>query len=311
MKKILVTGINGFVASHFINHYFQNQLELKYEILGVDLSTKNYIKIKAINLDLTQKHNFLEVYAKFLPDIVIHFASINQSNQKAFEVNHKMAFNLLQTISNFKKKPKLIWISSSAVYGTSSDKFHLISEDEFPSPSSIYGISKYSLEMLCKYYCITFDIKYNITRAFNHCGPGEPPTLVSSSFAKQIAEIELLNKPPIIKVGNLETYRDFSDVRDVVSAYWAIIENEIENEVINVSSSKITSIEYVLKTLTELTKKEINIEIDTSKFQNADVAYQTGDNTKLKKLTNWQPNFNLNQSLLDLLNYWRKVNELE
>ena len=145
-----------------------------------------------------------------------------------------------------------------------------------------------------------------IIRSFNHIGPNQTTGFVCSDFAKQIAEIEKGLKEPIIKVGNLESKRDFTDVRDIVKAYLLALEKCKPNEVYNLCSGKIYSIKQILDIMLSLTEQEIKIEIDPSKTREDDIQVIRGNNSKFVRATGWEPEIPIEKTLKDLLDYWRK-----
>jgi len=147
-----------------------------------------------------------------------------------------------------------------------------------------------------------------VTRSFNHIGPGQSENFVCSDFAKQIAEIEKGLKKPEISVGNLEAYRDFLDVRDVVSAYYHIMNKGKPGQVYNICSGKKIKIRYLLEILLSLSsKKNIALKIDSTKLRPVDNEIIYGDNSKLKKHTGWVSKYSIEEALKDTLDYWRNI----
>ncbi len=143
-------------------------------------------------------------------------------------------------------------------------------------------------------------------RPFNHIGPRQSERFVASAFAKQIAEVEAGLRPPVVKVGNLSAKRDFTDVRDVVRAYWLILNQGEPGEVYNIGSGVPRSIRELLDILLGLSKVEISVEQDPSRLRPSDVPVSYCDFTKLRERTGWQPTIPFEESLRDVLNYWRE-----
>ena len=152
-----------------------------------------------------------------------------------------------------------------------------------------------------------YHIPIVITRAFNHTGPRQTPQFVISDFAKQIAEIETGRREPIIYVGNLAVKRDFLDVRDVVNAYYQLSQNGEPGEIYNVASGTTYLIQEILEKLISFSTKKIAIEIDQAKFRPTELPVLMGDPAKLQNMTGWQPQLSLEQTLADVLNYWRRI----
>jgi GDP-4-dehydro-6-deoxy-D-mannose reductase len=144
------------------------------------------------------------------------------------------------------------------------------------------------------------------TRGFNHTGPRQGDVFVTSNFAKQIAEIEKRKKEPVIHVRNLEAKRDFTDVRDIVPAYWRAAEKGEDGEVYNVGTGKAMAMKEMLDILLSLSKAKVKIKVDPAKLRKADIPYLAGSSRKIKSRTGWEPRIPLEKTLQDLLEYWRK-----
>ena len=172
-------------------------------------------------------------------------------------------------------------------------------------PLSPYGVSKVALDRLAYQYHKSYGLRTVVTRAFNHTGPRRGDVFVTSNFAKQIAEIEK-GKEPIIYVGNLNAKRDFSDVRDVVRAYWLALQKCEFGEVYNICSEKVGTIQEVLNLLLSMTDKNIELKQDPFRMRPSDVEILLGDCSKFKKQTGWEPTIPFEKTLEDLLEYWRE-----
>lgn len=171
-----------------------------------------------------------------------------------------------------------------------------------------YGLSKKIQEEVSRYYRI-YNINRVFTRTFHYCGPKQPKSFVFSDFASQIVKIENSNID-YIKVGNLKAKRDFTDIRDVVRAYYMIMEKGITEEVYNICSGMAISIESILNKFLSHSKKKINVIIDKEKLRPLDVPIFVGDNIKLKKL-GWVQKYTIDNSIKDILKYWRRVKEMQ
>lgn len=145
-----------------------------------------------------------------------------------------------------------------------------------------------------------------MVRAFNHIGPNQAPIFVVSDFCKQVAEIEAGIKPPVMRVGNLQAKRDFTDVRDVVRAYGLLIQKGQAGETYNIGSGHAIAIQELLDKILSLSEKNISVELDTARLRPADIPVIEADIQKIQQLTAWKPEISLNQTLLETLNYWRE-----
>ena len=173
-------------------------------------------------------------------------------------------------------------------------------------PLSPYAVSKVTQDYLGYQYNKSYGIFIVRTRGFNHTGPRRGDVFVTSNFAKQIAEIEKGNKPPVIYVGNLDAKRDFTDVRDIVRAYWLSLEKGEPGEVYNLSSNSTHSIQSMLDKLLSFSTIKIEVKQDPARMRPSDVMILWGDNTKFVKQTGWKPEIPFEKTMKDLLDYWRE-----
>lgn len=197
--------------------------------------------------------------------------------------------------------------------GNSSEEYGLVKPNEIPvketnpfRPLSPYAVSKVAMDMLGYQYFKSYGMRIVRTRAFNHTGPRRGEFFVSSNFAKQIAEIEKGKKEPILFVGNLETKRDFSDVRDVVRGYLLAVQKGEPGEVYNICSGKARGINQVLEMLLKLSKTRVKVKKDPARMRPSDILVLQGDCSKFKKKTGWKPEISFEKTLKDLLEYWRE-----
>ncbi|MCK4306651.1 GDP-mannose 4,6-dehydratase, partial [candidate division WOR-3 bacterium] len=214
--------------------------------------------------------------------------------------------NIFEAIRRAKINP---WIQIAG----SSEEYGMVHSDEVPiketnplRPLSPYGVSKVAQDLLAYQYYMSYKLNVVRTRAFNHSGPRRGNVFVCSEFAKQIAEIEKGKREPVILVGNLDAQRDFTDVRDIVKAYWLGLDKCKPGEVYNICSGKAYKISEVLDILISLSKVKIEIKEDPSKMRPSDVPYLGGDSTKFRDATGWKPEIPFERTLKDLLNYWRE-----
>ena len=190
----------------------------------------------------------------------------------------------------------------------------MVYEDELPikesnplRPLSPYAVSKVAQDMLAYQYFMSYGTDVVITRGFNHEGPRRGPVFVASDFAKQIADIERGLKTPVIHVGNLEARRDFTDVRDMVRAYWLALEKCQGGEVYNICSGKAWRIKDVLEMLLGMTKVKIEVREDPARLRPSDVPVLLGDHSKFTDRTGWKPSIPFEQTLKDMLEFWRRA----
>lgn len=314
MKKALITGVTGFVGSHLAEYLLKNNVEV-YGTLRWRSRMEHVEQIKnkihLIDADIKDAHSIQKVIDDTLPDYVFHLAAQSfvptswHAPAETLTTNIIGNCNILEVIRNADCSPVIQVAGSSEEYG-------IVHADEIPiketnplRPMSPYGVSKVAQDLLSRQYYMSYGLKIVVTRAFNHTGPRRGDVFVTSNFAKQIAEIEKGIKEPIIKVGNLNAQRDFTDVRDIVKAYWLAVNKCKYGEVYNICSGKAIRIESMLKLLLSMSDKKIEIKQDPARMRPSDVEILRGDCTKFKKETGWEPEIPFENTLEDLLNYWR------
>jgi GDP-4-dehydro-6-deoxy-D-mannose reductase len=178
-------------------------------------------------------------------------------------------------------------------------------EDFVPRPASPYAVSKVAQGLLALSYGPAGGLRIVRTRTFHHTGPGRGETFAESSFARQIAEVEAGLRAPVLMVGNLDAVRDYSDVRDVVRAYWALLEKGEAGAVYNVCSGQGWRIRDLLDMLLERSEVKVEVRVDAARLRPADVPVLVGDPSRLKEATGWAPRHRLADTLADLLEDWR------
>ena len=324
--KILITGIAGFVGKHLLGHLLNCDANSQHdytEILGVDVNFKNFEvesftagkdRLKIIEADLRNKETAERLIKDFKPEQIFHLAAQSsvdfswENPRETFEMNVFSGINILESIKKHCGDCCKILVACTAEeYGESGYDEKGIKEDQGIYPSNPYAISKAALDFFCTTYQRVFKLPVFITRSFNHTGPGQSERFVISDFAKQIAEIEKMGKDPVVFVGNLNVYRDFLDVRDVVRAYTNILNKGQFGEVYNVCSGRKSKISDLLEILISYSVvPNITINQNKNKLRPIDRETIYGNNAKLIAHTGWKPEYNIRQSLLDTLNWWRE-----
>lgn len=294
MQTALLIGGTGFVGRHM-----QRCLLPRFKVIA----TGHTSDIR----DDTQIENLVKSAS---PDIVINFASITtvkesfQDPLNTYRIGFLGTLNLLMALKKIGFKGRLLNISSSEVYGFPSYGQLPICEETFLHPTSPYSVSKVATEALCYQWSQTEQFEIVTARPFTHIGPGQSDRFSISSFSRQIAEILLERKAPVIYVGDLQTTRDFTDVRDVVIAYNLLLEKGIGGQVYNVCSGKETSMRSLLNKLIECAGIPIKVEQNESLMRNTEQLRIYGSHRKIHKDTGWSPTIPLSQTLADTLSYW-------
>lgn len=314
--KVLITGITGFAGSHLADFLLEKG---NIEVYGTERwrsRTENIEHIKdrvaLMGCDIRDASSVKKLIEKIKPDKIFHLAAQSfvltswHAPQETLTTNIIGELNVFEAVRELGINP-LIQIAGS------SEEYGLVEEGELPvketnplRPLSPYAVSKVGQDLLGYQYYKSYGLNIIRTRGFNHSGPRRGEVFVCSDFAKQIARIEKKKQEPVVYVGNLEAIRDFTDVRDMVKAYWLATEKGKPGEVYNISSGKGYEIKEVLDILLNLTKEKIEIKKDPKRMRPSDVPVLIGDCKKFREATGWKPEIPFEKTLKDLLNYWRE-----
>ena len=302
--KALITGVSGFVGQH-LQQYLSLQSIPVYGTSRIRRKEKNWIV-----LDLLSQEEIVSLLKDIQPSHIFHLAGISNvkyswaERREVMEANIITTINLLEAVKKVNKGIRVITIGSSEEYGrTVKIK---VSENDLLNPISPYGISKTAVSMLARQYYTADNMNVIHVRPFNHIGPGQRLGFVTSDFAHQIALInKSKTKQRIMKIGNLDTIRDFTDVRDIVAAYYEIAVNGNAGQIYNVCSGKGTEIKEILNILLDFSKTPIEIVVDDSKMRPSEIVTLIGCNEKLLKETKWKPLISIEKSLHDIYQFWR------
>jgi len=318
-KKYFITGASGFVAYYFFEYL--NSLHENCEVLGIDINLPHdfnthsfsYLKINFIKVDLLDYFSLQSIMVSFLPTHIIHLAAFSSVAKswdtpiESFLNNTNIFLNIIEIIRKNNINCRILSVGSSEEYGNVPSDCIPIKETTPLNPISPYAIARVSQELLSRCYVDSFGMNIILTRSFNHIGPRQRDTFVISSFIKQILE-KNDNKTKTINLstGDTTIIRDFLDVRDVVKAYYLLLEKGISGELYNICSGTGQSIKQILDILSNLFNIEIITFIDKNKIRPNDNKIIIGDNTKIFKQVGWKPQISIQNSLCDIISYWKK-----
>ncbi len=305
-KKIIITGINGFVGRNFLK--FLTELSPDAEVYGIDRKFNEANNFTPIKCDLTDKDEVKPVISDISPDYIFHFAGIayDKDWNNLFNGNVKSTMSLLESISELTISPRIVIIGSAAEYGNIPYELQPVSEDTSPNPASLYGAS-----MCCRtnvalaFRNMGCDII--IGRVFNTTGQGVSENTPVGSFAKQIAEIEKGLKDAVIYTGNLNPSRDFINIVDVSRAFYNMALKSKKGGIYNICSGKAHTIAEILNTFLELTSHQIKIVKQPALIRQNDISMMFGNNQKIKDETGWKPLIGIKGSLKETLDFYREV----
>lgn len=315
--NILITGITGFGGSHLAECLVgKNGASLFGTIRGRhrQLEFINHIKdrLNLLECDLTDTNSVGQTIEEAQPDAIYHLAAQSfvptswRAPQETFNSNVIGTLNLLEAVRKSSFDPKILITGSSEEYGLVHENELPIKETNQLRPLSPYAVSKVAQDLLGFQYHQSYGMRIIRTRAFNMIGPRSGEKIVSANFAIQIAKIEKGIQQPVMQVGNLTPRRDFVDVRDVAHAYTMAMERCNSGEVYNICTENAIEVKYILDKFLSLTEKKIRIEQDPTRMRPSDVPLLIGDCSKFKEATAWKPQISVDQSLEDVLNYWRE-----
>jgi len=316
-KRIFITGVSGFVGSHLLD--LLSAREASFDLYGIvrerssiDKINHRLNSIRLVSCDLINLANIAAIFREVKPDHVYHLAGESSVKLSWGGTLSMVNSNIVGTLNVLEairatgcKDTKILLPCSSEEYGLVSEGDIPIKEETPLKPVSPYAVSKATVDMFGFQYYVSYGLQAIRIRAFNHTGPRRPDTYALSGFAKQLAEIEKGLKAPVIRVGNLNAVRDYTDVRDMVKAYELAMEHCKPGEVYNVCSSRGYKIGDLLEMLIRLAKCKVDIVPDEKRSRPVDLPLVVGDNSKFTGTTMWRPEIPIAETLQDMLDYWR------
>ncbi len=312
MKKALITGAAGFVGSHLAEHLINNNIEVT-ALTHPKHSTENLKviekKIKKFEIDLLKKGSYKNIDFNHF-DYLFHLAAFSSpaqsfsDPQQIIKNNVFSQINLLQEIVRQKSKVKILIVGSSEEYGNVGKKYLPVNEQTPLAPISPYAVSKVAQDLLGYQFFLNNKLNIIRVRPFNHIGPRQSTSFVVPAFASQIANIERKGAGKI-SVGNLNTWRDFTDVRDIVKAYLLALDKGTIGEVYNLGSGKAVRIADILSKLISLSSANIHVSHDSTLERKGEIIKIYCDFSKFRNDTGWEPVISLNKTLFDTIEYER------
>lgn len=313
--RVLITGITGFAGSHLADYAVDQEGVEVHGIRRWRSPTENIDhlrdRLNMVECDLRDAASVISMIEAVRPERIFHLAAQSyvptswHAPAETLETNIIGQLNLFDALRHTGCDARVQIAGSSEEYG-------LVHRDEAPiteanplRPLSPYAVSKVTQDLLAYQYFRSYGTQAIRTRGFNHTGPRRGEVFVVSNFAKQIALIEAGRGDPVIRVGNLEAERDFTDVRDVVRAYWLALEHGEPGEVYNIASGTTWRIQDVLDLLLSFSEVDIRVEVDPERLRPSDVELLLGDASKLRAITGWEPVIPFEQTAKETLDYWR------
>lgn len=294
MKKLLLLGGSGFVGTHMAR------------ACACDYS----IEVAGRNVDVRDPEQLQALIRRVKPDDVVHLAAITTLRESfadpraTYDINFLGTLNVLMALRDSNFSGRMLFVSSSEVYGLLSEQELPVNESRLPQPLSPYAVAKIAAEALCYQWSKTETFKIVTARPFNHIGPGQSERFAIADFGRQVAMVKLGLEPPVIRVGDIDTTRDFTDVRDIVTAYGKLLDLGGNGEIYNVCSGTERSIRSLLERMCQLAGVSVEIHTDSARFRQSEQRRVCGDNRKLVNATGWSPAFSMDQTLSDIVADW-------
>ena len=313
--KALVVGGGGFVGPYLVKHLKEEQ-GMEVYVTKTEKETLDMDCSGIYDLDILELNQVTQLLNKIRPDYIFHLAAQSsvayswKNPGLTIDVNIKGCVNLLDGVRALDYKPRVLLIGSGEEYGHIKDGECPIVEDNVLRPGNIYAATKSCQNMLGKIYSDAYDMDVMMVRAFNHIGPNQTPVFVVADFCKQVADIENGQAEPVIYVGNLSARRDFTDVRDVVRAYAMLVKDGKRGETYNVGRGHAVAIQEILERIVALSDKDIEVRVDESKLRPVDVPIIEPDITKIRETVGWEPEIELETTLKETLEYWRRETKI-
>lgn len=313
--RSLITGLAGFAGRHLAARLIASG---EGPVCGVtrlapeDDKTLALAEVEIEPADLTIAEEARRAVEAARPDRVYLLAAFSAPGEahrdplRVIQNNVACVVNVLEALREVAPRARILLVSSAEVYGRGNGDGSPVAEDAPLAPENPYAISKVTQDLLGYQYHLAYGLDVVRVRPFNHLGPGQSDRFVAAAFARQVAEAEAGLRAPSIEVGNLETCRDFVDVRDVVCGYELALQKGEPGAVYNLASGKAVSIRSLLDGLIARGRRPVSVSVDPQRFRPADAPIVVGDASRFIRCTGWSPSFSLDQTLDDLLEDWRK-----
>ncbi len=311
--RVLITGINGFVGTYLADYLLAQS---RYELWGLSrapgrLPPRFHGRIAELSADLNDRQATQAALRVARPDLIFHLAGqpfVPESFRDpaaTLQINILGALHLFQAILELQCPARILVIGSYEEYGKISPSDLPIDEHCPLRPTNPYGVSKAAQGLLALQYHLSHGIDTVRVRPFNHIGPGQSIRFVAAAFAQQIARIEHGLQPPLVQVGNLSAHRDLTDVRDTVRAYALLAEHGQSGAVYNVGSGQAVMMQELLDQLLALSSVAVEVRPDPERMRPIDMPLVVCNHSLIREQTGWAPTIPLQQTLRDILNYWR------
>ncbi len=318
MKKILITGISGFVGGYCVEHFTSHDNNI--EIHGISRSKPAWDYVKG-SPEILNSHHFhiadlndipkiKSLITEIQPDYILHLAAQSSVAESwktpvsSFMNNTNIFLNIIDTVRLIDNGARVLSVGSSEQYGIVSQENLPLSEDQPLRPSNPYAVARVAQEQLAGIYATGYGLDICCTRSFNHCGPGQTDRFVISALVKQFVRIARNLQEPVIHIGNGAIVRDFVDVHDVVEAYRMLLTQGKRGEVYNICSGKGRSINEIISLLSDMYQINVQVHQEQSQMRPIDNPRIIGSYQKIQNDIGWKPRISFEESLKSMYEYW-------
>ncbi len=294
MRKLLLVGGTGFVGTHMAQH----------------CSGRFDVVTSGREVDVCNPDQLQSLISQVQPDDVVHLAAITTlkesfDNPRAtYDINFGGTLNMLMALRASGFAGRFLFVSSSEIYGRLSEDDLPVAEPIPVKPLSPYAVAKLAAEALCCQWSQAEQFKIVIARPFNHIGPGQSERFAIADFGRQVAMIKLGLMEPIIRVGDIDTTRDFTDVRDITDAYERLLDLGQNGEIYNVCSGTERTVRSLIERMCQLAEVSVDIKTDFQRFRASEQRRVRGDNRKIVSATGWCNLLSIDQTLKDIIDDW-------
>ncbi len=312
-RRALITGLAGFVGGHLARELATHgDQELFGSVRSPGVPVGLSLPNDRISICDIRDHSAVDdLVARIKPHCIYHLAGKADLGaswdepEETMQTNAIGTLNVIRAVLKHSPECRLLFVSTAGVYGPMPAGDDALREDCPVVPLDPYSVSKASAELLCFQYFTSHRLQAVVARPFNHIGPGQSARFLIGRVVKLIAEIESNVRPPVLTLGNLSARRDFTDVRDVVRAYRALMDEGTAAEVYNISSGRGVEIRGIVDIAMRLSKVPVQLESDEDRKRPLDSPLLVGDSSKLRRLAGWEPRISIEQSVIDALDHAR------
>ncbi len=318
MKKILITGISGFVGGYVVDYL--TSWEDTLEVHGISRSKPSWdfvpVTPERLNdhhfhiADLNDIPKIRSLIEEIQPDYILHLAAQSSVAESwktpvsSFMNNTNIFLNIIDTVRINDNGARVLSVGSSEQYGIVAEEDLPLTEDSLQHPANPYAVARVAQEQLATIYASGYGLDICCTRSFNHCGPGQTDRFVVGAIVKQFARISHGLQDPVIHIGNGEIIRDFVDVRDVVEAYRLLLTQGKRGEVYNICSGQGRSIREIILLLSDMCDLDVEIRQEQSQIRPIDNPRIVGSFQKIRRDVGWEPRIPFKNSLRSMYDYW-------